>query len=176
MSGTESYKVGPDLTEDFSDFVNDNYKDVLRSDIYIHHHPSVNEFCVYIKDKWSGYVPEEYIFKAGFEHYKLWSNEQEQYRELERTMDLVRNYVQTLVKFCKEKDPLSSDYLVYVQYFINTIRNRAITPEMQDFALERAKEWLINYGYTAGVELVSSEIGNTNEQHFRVQRTSRQVL
>lgn len=169
-------KTDPNLNDDFIDYLAEVYPDAAWSITYIHWHESVGEYCVYIDDKWRNYVPEEYIFKAGFEHYTRWVNYWNKYSEHELEMYLVEKHVRTLIKFCTEKGTVSSDYLGYVQYFIDTIRSRAITSEMQDFALTQAKEWLEKNGYSDGAGLVASEIGNKSEQHSRIQRTSRQVL
>lgn len=164
------------LNDDFIDYLAAVYPDAMWSTTYIHWHESVGEYCVYIDNKWRDYVPEEYIFKAGFEHYTRWVSYWNKYREQELEMDLVGKHVRMLVKYCTEESADSTEYLKYVQYFIDTIRCRAISSEMQDYALERAKEWLEKNGYTIGAGLVVSEIGNKSEQHSRIQRTSRQVL
>lgn len=39
-----------------------------RSDIFIHWHAVVGEYCIYIKDVWSGYV--EYWHLQGYESYE----------------------------------------------------------------------------------------------------------
>lgn len=161
----------PNLNEDFIAFLADEFPEAIWSTTYVHWHPSVSEYCVYINDVWSGYVPEEYIFKAGFEHYKVWSNAWKRHHEVEQTMDLTRHYVQSCIEFCEEKGSVSSDYLDYVRYFVRIVRNRIMSTEDQSFAVKFLKEWLERNDYSEGsdyLEGILNELAvQPNKRHIR---------
>jgi len=154
----------PNLNEDFIEFLADEFPEAMWSTTYVHWHPSVSEYCVYINDKWSGYVPEEYIFKAGFEHYKVWSNAWERSNEVERTMNLTRHYVQSCIEFLEEKGSVSSDYLDYVRYFVRTVRNRDLSTEDQGFAVKFLKTWLERNDYSEGSDYLEGILNELESQ------------
>lgn len=161
----------PNLNDDFIDYLADCYPDVAWSKTYIHWHSAVSEYCVYINNKWVDYVPEEYIFKAGFKHYKLWKDSWDHAHQVETSMDLTRNYVQTCISFCKEKDPSQSDYMDYVRYFSRTVKNRVMSTEEQIFTVNRLLEWMISNNYKEGktyLEELIDELGKQpNKPHIR---------
>lgn len=140
------------LNESFIDYLADEFPDAAWSTTYVHWQPSVSEYCVYIDNKWCNYVPEEYIFKAGYEHYTRWRDAWECNNLTELTMDLIRNYAQTCVEFCKEKDPISIDYMEHVRYFVSTVCHRTIPREDQIIAIKIVMEDLIHHNYIAGYE------------------------
>lgn len=165
----------PNLNDAFIDYLADCYPDVMWSQTYIHWHSSVSEYCVYINNKWVDYVPEEYIFKAGFEHYKLWKDEWERSHQIETSMDLTRNYVQTCIEFCKEKGSVQSDYMDYVRYFASTVQNRVMSTEDQIFAVTRLLEWMERNSYEQGKvyleELINELEQQPNKRHIRQGRS-----
>jgi len=170
------YKEDPDLTESFVDLVNDLFPDIKRESLYIHWHPSVSEYCIYIDDKWSGYVDEEYIFKAGFEIYKTWTNAWTRSNENEIYHDLIRRYIQTCVEFLKEKGNSEPSYMDSICWFIRVVRHHRVLPkDFQDNALEMVEKWCTNADFIAGAELLKQELENGmgKETHIRRSRTFR---
>lgn len=161
----------PNLVHEFFEYMQDEWPEISMDLAYIHWHEMVSEYCVYIDDKWSGYVPEEYIFKSGLTNYKRWADAWAESTLINTTMDMVNTNVRTLVKFCKEKGNLPSDYMDYVRYFVDNVRCSSITPEMQDYSLNRAKEWMERNDYPDGVRLMVQELGNPYVKPTRIQRT-----
>lgn len=153
------YKEDPDLTESFVDLVNDRFPDIKRESLYIHWHPSVSEYCIYIDDKWSGYVDEEYIFKAGITIYKQWSSAWERSKQNEIYFELVRRYIKTCVEFLKEKGYSESSYMDSIRWFVHVVRHHRVLPkDIQDHALERMIDWCTKCSYSAGAELLQKEL------------------
>lgn len=158
------YKDDPDLKDHFMMYYIDNLihgENVTWTNTYIHWHPSVSEYCVYINDKWSGYVPEEYIFKAGFELYKQWSDAWIRSSKNEMYYDLTRRYMQTCLEFCKEKDNSESSRMDCLRWFVRVVRHHRVLPkDIQDQALEYMHDWCTNNNFTEGAELLEKELEN----------------
>lgn len=55
-----------------SDLIISENPDLKYSDIFIHWHEFVGEYCIYIKNKWSGYV-EDWHF-SGYSSYEAYYN------------------------------------------------------------------------------------------------------
>ncbi|AQW88914.1 hypothetical protein FDH34_gp531 [Serratia phage BF] len=165
----------PNLNNEFIDFLADEFPEVSFSTTYVHWHPSVGEYCVYINDTWSGYVPEEYIFKAGFEYYTLWSKYWEKYRQTEIFMDLNRKYVQSIYNILQEENTTESDISLNVRILMDIIRNRSYPTDYQNFTIKMILEVLQNKGYNQYTEMLENIIGEINDLEEN-KRSRRKVL
>lgn len=161
----------PNLNFDFIEFIQDNSPEISVEMIYIHWHEMVGEYCIYIDGKWSGYVPEEYIFKSGLENYNRWKDYWSDSDILHSTMEIINTNIRTLVKYCNEKSNASSDYLEHVKYFIDTIRCSSFSPDMQEYSLNRSIEWMKRNNYTEGLLLLEQELNKPYVKPTRIQRT-----
>ncbi len=79
-------------------------------------------------------------------------------------MDLIRNYAQTCVEFCKEKDPISIDYMEHVRYFVSTVCHRTIPREDQIIAIERVMGYFDRNNYIAGSEYLKEVLNELESQ------------
>lgn len=140
-------RIDPNLSDDFIDYLADKFPDASWGTTYVHWHPSVGEYCVYIEDKWSGYVPEEYIFKAGFDHYKKWNEYWIKYEKLELHMRLYEKYVRSFDRFLKEKSSAEFNPWDYVCFIVDNVRNCSLPSSIENLTLSRIHDVLKRYGY-----------------------------
>lgn len=78
-----------------SDLIVSQNPDIKYSDIFIHWHAVVGEYCIYIKNKWSGYV-EDWHF-SGYSSYDECYNKGDYYKVIEaQTKPLEDNELETL--------------------------------------------------------------------------------
>lgn len=150
------------LNEKFIDYLDAEIQNVPHSTICVHWNKSVGEYCVYIDGKWRGYVPEEYIFKAGFEYYTQWSKYWEHYRCTEIFMELNEKYVQSIYNILQEKNISESDINLNVRIIVDIIRNRSYPTNYQNFTLKMILEVLQHNGYENCTKMLQSTIREIN--------------
>lgn len=139
------------IKNDFKWLYNDKYQHVEWDDFLIHWHEYVGEYCIYINNKWSGYVDEFAIYKSGFQNYKRWNEYWEKMRQNEIHMD----YHYMVMSFLDENE--LSDNLI-----LNIISNRSYPKDYRLMTLGVLKEYFQHIGRST--DLVDKMI-ETNESN-----------
>lgn len=123
------------IKNDFKWLYNDKYQHVEWEDFLIHWHDSVGEYCIYIKDKWSGYVDEFAIYKSGLQNYKRWNEYWEKYRQSQIHMDYHYMVMRVL-----HEDLLTDDLV------LDILSNRSYPKDYRLMTLNILKQYFQNSG------------------------------
>ncbi|SOK58668.1 hypothetical protein [Yersinia phage fHe-Yen9-04] len=164
-----------DLSSEFSAYIAELSitDDIKHSKIYIYWHYMVGEYCIEINNKWSGYVPEEFIFKSGFDNYIRWSKYWEKYRTDECFMGLYRKFAQSFDKFFLLDHSNDSELDGHMNMFLYIINTNSIPIEYRKMILSRVIEVLTERMYYNYAEIVKSALEELDGIQENIRRSKK---